>query len=111
MYAAGFFASLVFLPHVVTIDLVHIFVRSIRDAHVPCTWLGVSVCFSVRVQICVLFFELYDLDPFTCDHIMNIFCHLTGMVTGSFEIPGHHDVICAAGDGLWVLHHEGKHLT
>jgi hypothetical protein len=32
MHAAGFFASLVFLTHVVTIDLVHIFVRGIRYA-------------------------------------------------------------------------------
>jgi hypothetical protein len=56
------------------------------------------------------FSELSDLNPFTGDHVMDIFSHLTGMVPGSFEIPGHHDGIGAAGDGLWILHHESKRL-
>ena len=54
--------------------------------------------------------ELFDLNPFTGDHVMDIFSHLTGMVPGTFEIPGHHDGIGAAGDGLWILHHESKRL-
>jgi hypothetical protein len=55
-------------------------------------------------------FLLFDLDPVTSNHIMDIFSHLACMVPGSFEIPGYHDVIGATGNGLRVLHHEGEHL-
>jgi hypothetical protein len=48
-----------------------------------------------------------NLHPLARFHILDILCDLAGMVSAPFEVPGHHDVVGATRDVLWVFHHVG----
>jgi hypothetical protein len=57
------------------------------------------------IVIWVLIKILFQFNPLPRHHIVDLCCHITGMIPASFQIPGDHDIMGADRDVRRVLHH------
>src|SRR5512136_69020 len=54
---------------------------------------------------------LLDIYPLAGDHVVDLFCDLTGMVPAALQVPGDEDVVGADGDPRRIRGHGGDALV